>query len=192
MTGARHRGVRASGERPRTEVNRTAPELDVTLRFDWRTALLDTGTQSKLTPADVVLLLLRAGKISGRTMFQKQVFLAYHEVFGPREAIDPGFVPSMYGPFSQLVADLPAALRAAGRVGVLPRGQGHSTYVLRSLGAADVRALGQRPLVSRRMEQLVERKARWDEWNTLGIMRYVYRNYPEYATKTMIPSLIWE
>ena len=75
---------------------------------------------------------------------------------------------------------------------MLPRGQGHSTYVLRSLGAADVRALGQRPLVSRRMEQLLERKARWDEWNTLGIMRYVYRNYPEYATKTMIPSLIWE
>ena len=96
----------------------------MTLRFDWRTAQLDTGTQSKLTPADVVLLLLRAGRISGRTMFQKQVFLAYHEVFGPREAIDPGFVPSMYGPFSQLVADLPAALRAAEGLACCPEAKG--------------------------------------------------------------------
>ena len=41
-------------------------------------------------------------------------------------------------------------------------------------------------------KKLEEKKKDWDEWASDGIIQYVYRNYPEYATKTKIPRLKWE
>ena len=41
------------------------------------------------------------------------------------------------------------------------------------------------------IDELKKKKLDWDEWTTRGIMKFVYRNYPEYTTKTMVPSLKW-
>ena len=41
------------------------------------------------------------------------------------------------------------------------------------------------------LDKLKIKKLDWDEWNTRAIMKFIYRNYPEYTTQTEVPSLRW-
>lgn len=167
-------------------------EAGVTLGFDWAATVAKESKGRRLSPAQLLLLLLDAGRVSGRTTLQKQVFLSYREVFGTKAVLDPGFRPDRFGPYSQLIADLPPTLRAGGWIRILARGEGRSTYIIGPRGADDAATIRQDPTVEKRFEVLLQKKASWDEWSTKGILHYVYRNYPEYATRTAIPSMIWE
>jgi len=164
----------------------------VKLQFKWDQVRLDPRGRRRLSPSEQLLLLLDVGRISGRTMLQKQVFLAFHQVFGPRLASDPGFRPDRFGPFSQIVADLPFALRASGLVNIQSKGEGHSTYVLAPQGRSVARDVRGFDLPESVIALLHEKKASWDEWTTEGALRYVYRNFPRYAVKTVRPDLKWE
>lgn len=170
-----------------------APRGDgVRLGFNWKTTVARETGGGRLSPAQLLLLLLKAGRVSGRTTLQKQVFLSYREVFGPRAVVDPGFRPDRFGPYSQLVADLPPVLRAGGWIRVQARGEGRSMFSICPRGVDDASTLLREHSVEQRFEVLRKKKASWDEWSTKGILHYVYRNYPEYATRTAIPSMIWE
>jgi uncharacterized protein YwgA len=165
--------------------------LTVEPRFDWEQVKLELEAR-RLTPADLIVLLLDVGRVSGKTMMQKQVFLAYKEVLPANKTVDPGFRPDLFGPFSQVIADMLKALRFGGLVRVESRGEGHSTYFLAPNGRAAAKQLRTRPGVERFRAELEKRKLAWDEWSAHGIMRYVYRKYPEYATATAVPHLKWE
>jgi len=169
-----------------------SPRVSVRLGFDWPGVRPGEFKGRRISPAQLVLLLLDAGRVSGRTTFQKQVFLSYREVFGTRAVIDPGFRPDRFGPYSQLVADLPPLLRAGGWIRIQARGEGRSTYAISPRGVDDVSTLLRDRSLEDRFKVLLQKKASWDEWSTKGILHYVYRNYPEFATRTAIPSMIWE
>jgi len=170
---------------------RTRSETMADLRFDWERVRAQLGKR-RVTPSDLILLLLDIGKVSGRTMMQKQVFLAYMEVLPENAGVDPGFRPDRFGPYSQVVSDMLLALRVRGFIRVQSRGEGHSTYLLAAGGGKVVREIRSRPGVEQLRGNLAKRKAGWDEWSAHGIMQYVYRNYPEFATATAVPHLKWE
>ena len=41
------------------------------------------------------------------------------------------------------------------------------------------------------LETLKKKKSDWDELTTKGIMKLVYRKYPEYTTQSEVPYLKW-
>ena len=147
----------------------------------------------RLTVPGLVLLILNIGPIRGKTKLQKEVFLAWNEVFGKRYAMDPVFHPDQFGPYSQLVLDSQTLLKSKKDIRVVPRGEGHQTYVISSKGKSTLmEELKHTKIPSGLLVQLSTKKADWDEWTAKGIMMYIYRNYPYYAIKARIKELKWE
>ena len=141
----------------------------------------------------MILLLLDLGPIRGRTKLQKEVFLAWNEVLGKRYALDPIFHPDQFGPYSQLVVDSQVFLRSKNEIRVVPLGEGHQTYVISEKGKLALNnAIKYTDIPVDLLVKLSAKKVDWDEWTAKGIMRYIYRNYPEYAIKARIKELKWE
>jgi uncharacterized protein YwgA len=166
-------------------------EKNLKLLFDWD-ADGRREFAAKLTPAEMMLVLLNVGEVVGRIKLQKEMFLAYREVFTSELVMDPGFQPAKFGPFSRLVADIPAYLRVYGRIRVEPRGESHSTYVIAPEGRNQARTIEERPQIHELLPKLAYAKRQWNQLDTQGIIRYIYRRYPELATKTAVPSLRWQ
>ncbi len=167
--------------------------LRVELKFDWEEMREQHFNSGRLTVPGLVLLILDVGPIRGRTKLQKEVFLAWNEVFGEKYAIDPIFHPDQFGPYSQLVLDSQAMLKSKQDIRVVPRGEGHQTYVISNKGRATLtEELKHADIPEVLLGQLSDKKADWDEWTAKGIMRYIYRNYPYYAIKARIKELKWE
>ena len=133
----------------------------------------------KLNAIDIILLLLANGKTVGRTMMQKQVFLAYKEVLNEYSE-DPLYYPDKSGPFSQLVDDSLKYLKSLNLIKVINRGEGHQTYILTVEGKRKAEEIS-KLLPNDIIGKLKDQKISWDEWDTNGILRYVYRNYPNYS-----------
>lgn len=147
----------------------------------------------RLTVPGMILLLLDFGAIRGRTKLQKEVFLAWNEVFGERYALDPIFHPDQFGPYSQLVVDSQVFLRSKNEIRVVPMGEGHQTYVISKKGKLALEdAIKDTNIPEYLLARLSAKKIDWDEWTAKGIIRYIYRNYPEYAIKARIKELKWE
>jgi len=164
--------------------------LNIKIEGDWDNILNEYNNSKKLDVEDIILLLLNYGKISGKTMMQKQVFLAVNEIFNNSYAL---FHPDKYGPYSQLVSDIVLKLIDDGKIKKFNRGESHATYVITETGKEYVnRIIKSKNINNETLEKLRKSKSDWDEWDTKGILRYVYRNYPEYATKTKVPELKWE
>lgn len=147
----------------------------------------------RLTIPGLILLILDTGPIRGRTKLQKEVFLAWNEILGERYATDPIFHPDYFGPYSQLIVDSQAFLRSNNDIKVLPHGEGHQTFVISDKGRITLKEeLEQTRIPSSLLSKLSYKKADWDEWTSSGIIMYIYRNYPYYATKSKVRELKWE
>lgn len=139
--------------------------------------------KSILSPGDLVLWLASVSPIWGNVRLQKESFLLWKEYQGI--AIDPGFYPDRFGPYSQVVTDSIQILKARGFLEEMPgriyritnSGTNYITKKLQGLNATS--------------DQIADQKIRWDEWKTRGITTYVYRMYPEYTTRTEVPHLKW-
>ncbi len=165
--------------------------MPVEIQFNWE-EVKKRIDNNKLRVDDIILLLLDAGKVTGKTVLQKQVFLASKEVFQELSG-NLLYHPDKYGPFSKLVDDSAKILKAEGKIKVISKGEGHSTYLIQPKGKEYLdEVLLRKKIPESKLEELRKRKMSWDEWDTAGILRYVYRNYPEYATKTRIPELKWD
>lgn len=141
-----------------------------------------------LLVTDLVLLLLLVGKVRGTTKLQKQVFLTWKEIF-PKTSIDPVFYPWIYGAYSKVVEDSVKILSQNKDV-VIKRGRGEGMiYQISSDGEKRIKKRIRQLHIN--LEKLRTKKIDWDDWSTKGTLRYVYRKYPEYATKTRVPSLKW-
>lgn len=166
--------------------------LNIKIEADWNNLLNEYQNGKRLNADDIILLLLRCGNVSGKTMMQKQVFLAIKEVFNDN-VFDALFHPDKFGPYSQLIADIILKLRDEGKIRKLNIGESHATYSITEKGEEYVNKIIKNKNISNEvLKKLKENKSDWDEWDVKGILRYVYRNYSEYATKTAVPELKWE
>ena len=145
---------------------------------------MDKGLLGK----DLILMLLSISPIKGNTKLQKQVFLAWKTIFNDVTA-DPGFFPWKFGAYSKAVEDSTRILLKQGYIRMTPgRGEG-LRYSISPKGSRKIRTKLRELRIGFR--DLPEKKIDWDEWSTKGILRHVYRNYPQYTTKTKVPSLKW-
>jgi len=142
----------------------------------------------KLLGKDLILMLLSISPIKGNTKLQKQVFLAWKTIFND-VTVDLGFFPWMFGAYSKAVEDSTRILLKQGYIRMKPgRGEG-LRYSITPKGLKKIRTKLRELRIG--LRDLPEKKIDWDEWSTKGILRHVYRNYPQYTTKTKVPSLKW-
>jgi uncharacterized protein YwgA len=156
--------------------------------FDTKNKKIYQKTKPQLLSSDLILMLLSVSPIKGNTKLQKQVFLAWKEIFGDI-ICELGFFPYRYGAYSRLIEDASKILLIEGKMKIEKRkGEGSMYFITKSGKITIKRKMKNLEL---RMRDLPERKIDWDDWSPKGILRYVYRKYPEYTTKTKVPSLKW-
>jgi len=164
--------------------------MSIELLINWEEFKKEKDLNKKLSATDIILLLLANGRTIGKTMMQKEVFLASKEVLNEYSQ-DLLYYPDKFGPFSHLVDDALKYLKLQGLINISNRGEGHQTYSITLAGKKKAEEIS-KMLPDKIKKELKNKKNSWDEWDTRGILRYVYRNYPEYATKTKVPELKWE
>lgn len=148
---------------------------------------------------DIILLLLSVAPIKGKTKLQKQVFLAWKEFL--YDKIDElGYFPYRYGAYSRLVDDSTKTLFIQNKIQMKKRKGEGTIYSITKKGKYTIfKNIRKRKKSYSRFlktknkygEKLEDKKIDWDDWSAKGILRYVYRNFPEYTTKTRVPSLKW-
>ena len=162
------------------------------MKFDWEKLRREHFSNIKLTVPGLILALLNIGPIRGKTMLQKEVFLAWKEVFGGKYVMDPIFHPYHYGPYSQMVSDSQTILRSRQEIRVLSKGEMHQTYVISQKGKLTLaEEIRHSEIPEDILNMLSTKKMDWDEWTSKGMMRYIYRKYPEYAVMAKIKELKW-
>ncbi|MHB1440743.1 MAG: hypothetical protein ACYCSO_06945 [Cuniculiplasma sp.] len=167
--------------------------MQISTQFDWEKIRIESNKERKLSVPGLILLILNIGPIKGKTKLQKEVFLAWSEIFGGGLATDPIFHPDQFGPFSQIVVDSQTLLASEHKIKVIPKGEGHRSYFISQEGKKALNEeLKNSDISDKLLRNLEERKADWDEWTAQGIMRYIYRNYPYYGIKARIKELKWE
>ena len=159
----------------------------------WNELLQQKNKERLLDVQDLILLVLREGKIAGKTKLQKEVYLTWKEVLNEKYSVDPAFHPYQFGPFSELVDSMHRTLKLSGKVRIVSKGEGHMTTSILSNGRKQIEIkLAEIELPEGTLDLLKRKKADWDEWTTKGIERYIYRNYPIFRKYTRARELLWE
>ncbi len=141
-----------------------------------------------LLGSDLALMLLSISPVKGTTKLQKQVFLAWKTLF-KKDTADPGFFPYKFGAYSKTVKDSIMVLKNSGFIRIKSgKGEGVQYFITPS-GKRTISKKLKRLDID--LEELTDKKSDWDEWTTQGIMKFVYRNYPEYTVETKVPYLRW-
>ena len=153
------------------------------------------GKSITLPIESILLLLLYARKdkpIINRTVLYKELFLTYMEVL-PKYSelvsfVVPHFIPYKYGPYSENIGEVLLNLLSAGYIDVRGRAKGrHELFLMTEAGKRYVETLVKKyPELSRVLNELSEMRIAWDELGRDGILKYVYQNYPEYTTKSLV------
>ena len=145
-------------------------------------------SNEKILGTDIILFLLSIGQIRNKIVFQKQVFLAWKEVFY-KETADLGYYPYMYGPFSQIITDAAKYLECDGLIKTITRKNEGSIFQITDYGLKKIHERINNLGIN--LSELKNKKKDWDEWDKEGIMRYTYRMYPEYTTETILDKFKW-
>lgn len=154
----------------------------------------------KYTISDLVLLLLHSQKetpIFGRISFFKQFFLLYQEVLSEdirKNSMNPRFVKYNYGPYSFLVADMVEDLMHSNKISVEGRKNSKTeSFSITKDGKKEARKILNnipKNTKNKLMSDLKKRRILWDQLRNEGLLNYVYRNYPEYTSKSKIKNKI--
>lgn len=125
--------------------------------------------------------------IEGATRFQKLVFLAQEE---QRFAEVFDFEPYKYGPYSSELAATVQGLEARGlvktKMDTNAYGQERIVYRLTREGIAQIREEMDDQELDDVFDAVDEIKAKYNDWGTERLLKYVYRKYDEYTTDTDI------
>jgi uncharacterized protein YwgA len=153
------------------------------------TSLGEYGSMdNRLLGSDLILILLSISEIRGNTRMQKQVFLAWKELF-QNITFDPVFFPWRYGAYSKLIEDTLRILESQKYIKIRRRKGEGSIFSITSSGQKKITEKMRKLKIDTQLLQ--QKKIDWDEWSHKGILRYVYRKYPEYTLKTEVPYLKW-
>jgi uncharacterized protein YwgA len=136
----------------------------------------------------LILLLLSVSPTKGDTKLQKQVFLAWKQIF-PDTTLDPVYFPHRYGAFSVVVKEIMKGLLEQKLVqSDKRRGEG-TIYTITDFGRERIDEKMKRLKID--VSTLQEKKVDWDEWTMFGAIRNTYRKYPAFAEKSVMKSLKW-
>ena len=141
-----------------------------------------------LLGTDLMLMLLSISPIKGKARMQKQIFLAWKTLFN-NQTTDLGFFPYKFGPYSKTITDSTNILQSTGLIKIIPRNAEATTFSITPKGKRIINKKLKDMNIN--LKKLKEKKTDWDELKIRGLMKFVYRKYPEYTTKTMVPSLKW-
>ena len=153
----------------------------------------------RINAAEIILLLLSISPIKGNTKLQKQVFLTWKQ-FLYKKNIELGYRPYKYGAYSELIDDVVKNLHIENKINIERRRGEGTIFSINQKGKEELKKItNHRKTSSYKLlklknkfgDKLEDKKIDWDEWSAEGILRYTYRNFPEYTIKTMVPLLKW-
>ncbi len=153
-----------------------------------RSQLLYEKLGNHLLSSDLILMLLMVAPIKGMTKMQKQVFLTWKELFKD-VSVDLGYYPWKYGAYSKVVENSVKILEKQQLIEKRKRKGEGTIFDITKSGRNMIK--NKIRIMRLDLRNLTEKKTDWDDWTSRGTLRYVYRNYPEYTSKTNIPSLKW-
>jgi len=175
-----------------TEPNRELQVYsDGTVVYDYEQAqrVVDTLKLKKYTVSDSILLTLYAQSnkpIYGRVVMMKEVFLLIKEILKEDEAQDAKFIPYRLGMYSFTVGNALTNLEYSGYIErkgkkntkleqfeLTDKGKKHISKIWNTL-----------PVETQKIAE--EKRKGWDQLGYDGILRFVYRKYPEYKEKSCI------
>lgn len=139
---------------------------------------------SKYSLFDTILLLLFADKeipIDGKVKQQKEIFLAFKEVFSkiPNfKQVD--FDKKRYGPFSEEVDHTIDDMGFSNHIMIEGKKKPNTMSI--SITQKGITYIKEKfaELPPEIKQELKRKRANWDSMSTQGIMNYVYLHYPEY------------
>lgn len=145
-------------------------------------------TDSKLLPL-ALLYTERRAAVEGATRFQKLVFLAQQETDLPESF---AFHASNFGPYSYELENTLETLEKRGyverRTETNAVGNEKHIFALTQSGLQIAQRMLKKPAYEPLFERAAEIKSQFNS-DTLGdLLRYVYGNYPEYATETQLDT----
>jgi len=141
-----------------------------------------------LLTSDLILILLSISHIRGNTMLQKEVFLTWKKFFNDI-TVDPAFFAYKYGAYSKIVEDSATMLEKQKYIKIR-KGVGEGRiFLIRDEGRKMIMKKIRRNKID--LTELVKKKIDWDELKPRAMIKLVYRNFPEYSTESVVPSLKW-
>ncbi|ASJ16726.1 hypothetical protein A3L04_06390 [Thermococcus chitonophagus] len=146
-----------------------------------------------ITLRDMVLILLYAQKdkpIHSRIMLFKEIFLLYKEILSKYTNVfilqDPKFFGYKYGPYSFELAEIIKQLYWNGLIDIYGRRNTRKeTFKLTPKGEEEAHKIFS-SLPKELQEDIKKMRIGWDQLGIDGILRYVYRNYPDYTKQSEI------
>jgi len=127
--------------------------------------------------------------IYGKTMFMKQIFVIYEEIFKNKSDFriqDGEYYPYKFGPFSDKVVDTTNDLVWSGNMEIInPRKNAGAVYKLTPNGVIRGKILFN-SLPKNYQDDLKEYRMELDELGNDGILNYVYHKYDQYTIKSTI------
>ena len=126
--------------------------------------------------------------VSGVTVLQKQMFIIFKE-FAVQNNIpseNPGFRAYKYGPYTERIDGAIDSLTSLGLIVSIGRmNTVKETFYLTAKGMNEGKVAFNK-LTSEQQSKLRSMRRDLQQFNTQGIMTYVYKNYPEYTNKSIV------
>ena len=153
---------------------------------------------NKSLPRQVYILLTlyadNKAPVHDQLRLEKLLFLVQKEVIegkGLNVGIeDYNFRAYKYGPFTEEVYDDVWSLKELGLVKIEERGD-TKVFSLTENGVRLVENILQQNEYARKVLDAIEEiKRRWNKKSLKELLRYVYRNYPEYTEKSLIRHIL--
>lgn len=124
----------------------------------------------------------------GITSYMKQLFLTLIE-FAPHYNIpteNPGFRGYRFGPYSERIEDVIIGLEEGGLIKTEGRRGAAGEYFSLTKEGDKVASTSFFKLTREQQESFKEARLDWHQLGTSGLMKYIYRNYPDYAKESVI------
>jgi uncharacterized protein YwgA len=143
----------------------------------------------KLLVSDVILLLLYARKdvpIYGRIMLMKEVFLLTKKILDQKEIEDAKFFGYQFGPYSHVVYDSLQNLAFSGFIKTKGRKDTKTEeFSLAPAGITKIQPVFN-SLSDGMRKAITDARIGWDQLEARGIIKLVYRDFPEYTEESRI------
>lgn len=138
---------------------------------------------------DLIMILLYAQEkpIHGRILLMKELFLLYKEILS-KKTENPKFVPYRFGPYSFHLTEIVSYLQIGGYLTVSgKRNSKNESFRITNKGIKHISPIYKQ--IPTQTRKVIERQRKgWDQLGTHGILNYVYQNYKDYKTKSIIKN----
>ena len=124
----------------------------------------------------------------GITSFMKQLFLTLIE-FAPHYNIpteNPGFRGYKFGPYSERIEDVIIGLEEAGLIKTAGRRGAAGEYFTLTEEGGKLALKSFSKLTREQQDALREARLDWHQLGSSGLMKYIYRNYRDFAKESVI------